>query len=223
MRRFNSILVTISALLLIVPAVNADWSDNFDSYINGSSLHGQGGWLGWEGDSTFTAYVTDAQALSAPHSVEIIPTSDIVHTFNESAGEWVMTASCYIPSASTGDQYFIMLNTYWPDPNNWSVQILFDSDAGTVTETFSGTSTAMITDQWVELRLEIDLGTSLYDVYYNGVYLITWVWNDGSGQDVISALDLFSDGGSTIYWDDCSLVSVGALEQSTWGSIKTIF
>jgi hypothetical protein len=219
MRNF---IVGIS-VLLIASVAGADWSDNFDSYANGSALAGQGGWTGWEGDSTLTGYVTDAQALSAPHSVEILPTTDVVHTFSESGGEWLMTASCYIPTGSTGMQYFIMLNMYWPDTNNWSVQIQFDSDAGTVEEYYSGTSVAMIRDQWVELKLEINLITGLYDIYYNGVYLITWVWQDGTGLNAIAALDLFSDGGSTIYWDDCNLASVGALEQSTWGSIKTIF
>jgi hypothetical protein len=212
-----------AALLLVVAVAGADWSDNFDSYANGSALAGQGGWAGWEGDSTLTAYVTDAQSQSAPHSAEILPTTDCVHTYNESSGQWIMTAYHYIPSGSTGEQYFIMLNSYWPNPNNWSVQILFDSDAGIVEEYYSGTTTPIINDAWVELRLEIDLDTGFYEIYYNNVFLITWVWHDGTGQNVIEALDLFSNGGSTIYWDDCSLMATGALEQSTWGAIKTIF
>jgi hypothetical protein len=179
--------------------------------------------MGWEGDSAFTAYVTDVQSRSTPHSVDITPTSDIVQTFNESSGEWQMSAWMYIPSASTGEQYFIMLNTYWPDPNNWSVQVLFDSDAGVVEEYYTGTTTTLIQDQWVEISLDINLDTGLYDIYYNGAFLVTWVWHDGSGQNVIAALDLFSNGGSSIYWDDCDLSNVGALEQSTWGSIKSNF
>jgi hypothetical protein len=215
--------ILAAASLLIVPAAVADWSDNFDSYANGSALAGQGGWAGWEGDSTLTAYVTDDQSHSAPHSAEILPTTDCVQTFTETSGEWEMIAWMYIPSGSTGEQYFIMLNQYWPDTNNWSVQILFDSDAGIVEEYYSSTTTAIVYDQWVELKLDINLETGFYDIYYNGTFLITWVWQDGSGSDAIAALDLYSNGGSTIYWDDCSLMSLGALEQSTWGNIKTIF
>jgi hypothetical protein len=211
------------ALLLVAGAAVADWEDNFDSYANGSNLNGQGGWIGWEGDTTVVATVTDAQALSAPHSVTIHPTTDIVHTFDETSGEWESSAWCYIPSGSTGMQYYIMLNQYWPDTNKWSIQLEFDADAGTVTDYYSTSSTAMITDQWVEVLIEINLGTSLYNIYYNGSFLSTWVWNDGSGSDAIACLDLFSDGGSDIYWDDCSLMQVGALEQSTWGSIKSNF
>jgi hypothetical protein len=42
--------------------VPAGWSDNFDSYELGSSMHGQGGWKGWDNDPTWTAYVVPEPA-----------------------------------------------------------------------------------------------------------------------------------------------------------------
>lgn len=214
-------LVTLfAALLLIVPAAGADWSENFDSYTLGG-LHGQGGWAGWEGNSAYDAFVVDTMSLSPNNSVAIIPTSDIVHEFTETAGEWEMTAWGYIPTGSTGKTFFIMLNSYHPNPNKWSVQITFDTDAGTL-NTQGGSTAAIIFDQWVEVKVEIYLDSNAKNLYYNGGFLESKPWQSG-GVDEIAALDLFSDGGSTIFWDDCNLINTsGALEQTTWGNIKTI-
>ena len=74
------------------------WSDNFDSYATNSSLHGQGGWKGWANDPAATAYTRDTQALSAPNSVEIMTTSDLVHEYTGyDTGVWYYTAMQYIP------------------------------------------------------------------------------------------------------------------------------
>ncbi len=214
-------MTVCAALLLIVPAASADWADNFDSYALGSGLHGQGGWEGWEGDPAWDAIVTDVQAYTAPHSLACIPTTDIVQGFAETSGEWIMTGYMYIPTGSTGEQYFIMLNSYWPNTNDWSIQVLFDSDAGTVTDTMASAITTIIYDTWVQVRVEINLDVNVYDFFYNEVFLASFAWQT-TGVNEIAALDIFSNGGSTIYWDDFTLVSGGALQQTTWGHIKTL-
>lgn len=223
MKNLLHLFVAVVTMVLFVPLASADWQDDFDSYANGSGLHGQGGWECWDNDIAFDAYVTDAQSQSSPHSVSIIPTSDIVQIFSENSGEWIMTASHYIPSSSTGQQYFIMCNTY-PAlySEDWSLQLHFDSDADNMTIEWEGTVvTPIIFDQWVEVKIEIDLNTDTQSIYYNGNFVESVNWSSG-GAVAIACLDLFSDGGSTIYWDDCSLVSAGALEQTTWGQIKTL-
>lgn len=223
MKIVNRLLAVCAALLFIVPAASADWSDDFDSYALGSGLIGQGGWEGWEGSPAADAFVTDVQAYSAPHSLECIPTTDIVQEFSEISGEWIMTAYCYIPTASTGLQYFIMLNTYdgVTSTFDWSVQVEFDSDGGTVTDYYSSAVTPIINDQWVQMRVEINLDLNLYDLYYNDTFLASNAWQS-TGVNEIAALDIFSNGGSTIFWDDFTLIGVSALEQTTWGHIKTI-
>ena len=35
--------------------------ETFDHYSNGSSLHGQGGWIGWEDNPAATAFITQVQ------------------------------------------------------------------------------------------------------------------------------------------------------------------
>ncbi|MCD4702009.1 MAG: hypothetical protein K8S24_09165 [Candidatus Aegiribacteria sp.] len=220
MNNFHRFVTVCSALLIIASVASANWSDNFDSYAAGSGLHGQGGWAGWENDPQWDAYVVDSLSLSASNSAAIIPTSDIVQEFTEITGEWEMTAWCYIPTGSTGNQYFIMLNRY-PTSPSWSVQITFDSDAGTLA-TQGGSSAAIINDQWVEVKIEIFLDTNTKHLYYNDSFLESAAWQSG-GVNEIAALDLFSDGGSTIFWDDCELVQTAVtLEHTTWGHIKTV-
>ncbi|MCK5117656.1 MAG: hypothetical protein KAR44_13755 [Candidatus Aegiribacteria sp.] len=224
MNKITRLMTVCAALLLIVPAASADWSDNFDSYALGSGLIGQGGWDGWEGSAAADAFVSDTQALSAPHSLLSVPTTDIVQEFTETSGDWIMTGYCYIPTGSTGKQYFIMLNTYDGGTStfNWSVQLEYDSDGGIVTDYYSSSVTALINDTWVQVRAEIHLDINVYELYYNDVFLASNAWQDGSGVNEIAALDIFSDGGSAIYWDDFTLIGGGALEHTTWGNIKTL-
>jgi len=222
MNTFHRILTLFALLLLFVPVASADWSENFDSYTPGSGLAGQGGWDGWQGSTTVDAFVTDSISRSPSNSVAIRPTTDIVHTFSERNGEWEMTAWSYIPSTATDSTFFIMLNSYFPATNYWSIQLEFNNSTGMLTcENGDFTQTAIIYDQWVEVKIEIDLESNECWKYYNGVEVEYWAWYGAPGEKSIAALDLFSSGGSTIYWDDLNLANVGALEQTTWGSIKS--
>ena len=227
MKNLSSFLAAFAGLLLFVPAASADWSDNFDSYSVGDGLHEMGGWAGWENNPAYDAYVTDVQAYSSPNSAAIHPTSDIVQDFDDYlTGEYEMTAWCYVPGGATGSQYFIMLNKYHPDSTGsaaWSVQLQLDSDAGEVIEYYSGSTVPIVNDSWVEVTVEIYLDLNTYSIYYDGGFLASNDWFGTGGKAEIAALDLFSDGGSTIFWDDCELVQTAiGLEQTTWGSIKTI-
>ena len=56
-----------------------NWSDNFDSYATDASMHGQGGWKGWQNNPAGTAYTSDDHAISTPNSVSISAASDLVH------------------------------------------------------------------------------------------------------------------------------------------------
>ncbi len=127
MKSKHLVFAALALALCLGSTAQADWADDFDSYVLGSGLHGQGGWEGWDGNPAGDAYVTDMYSLSGPHSVDITPTSDIVQAFAETSGEWVMTGWCYVPTGSYGQQYFILLNTYVvPGTFGWSLQILLD-------------------------------------------------------------------------------------------------
>jgi len=75
------------------------WSENFDSYAAGSDMHGQGGWKGWDNDPAYTAYVSDKESRSDPHSVDIKANADLVHEYSGyTSGEYVYIAYVYLPS-----------------------------------------------------------------------------------------------------------------------------
>ena len=226
-------LVTLFVLASVIPSINANneadetilkqaqpkplkalWEDNFDSYDDGSSMHGQGEWKGWDNDPTWTAYVTSAESLSSPHSVDIVGDADLVHEYTGcTSGQWVYTAWQYIPDDFLGQTAFILLSDYTDgagQDNKWAIQIAFDSATGEVQSQHSGPSLPYKTGEWIELRCEIDLDTDLFVFYYDGDVLEQKAWtagpNDlGDGFLNIAAVDLFANAASTVYYDDMSL------------------
>ncbi len=195
----------------------ANWAENFDGYAAGSQIHGQGGWKGWGNDPTYGALVSDAQARSADNSVAIADASDLVHEYTGyTTGTWRYTAWQYIPSGATGETYFILLNQYDDAQTtlNWSLEIAFDLDADTVTNTGpAGGTLPVIRGQWVPIVVDIDLNNDVQTVYYGGDLLFTGSWtegNSGGGILNIGAVDLYANGADPVYYDDISLTEVWA-------------
>jgi len=191
------------------------WEENFDSYDDGSSMHGQGGWKGWDNDPTWTAYVTSAESLSSPHSVDIVGDADLVHEYSGcTSGQWVYTAWQYIPDDFMGQSAFILLSDYTDgagQDNKWAVQMAFDSVTGEVQSQHGGPSLTYVTGEWIELRCEIDLDTDWFEFYYDGDLLEAKEWTAGPNNGFdgflnIAAVDLFANVASTVYYDDMSLV-----------------
>lgn len=216
------LIFTVSICMLFVTgAAFADWSDNFDSYAAGGGIIGQGGWEGWDGNPGADGLVSTAQAQSAPNSFSAIQTTDIVQQFTGvNAGVWSMSASCYIPSGSTGTQYFILLSIYIPSgTNEWCTDIKFNNSTGQVA-TEEGTGTAsIIYDQWVPVEVVFDLDANNQWVYYNDVMFDTFFWSE-SATLTLGALDIFGNNGTPIFWDDIVLQPSFSLSETTWGQIK---
>lgn len=192
--------------------VMADWADNFDSYATDLLLHGVGGWKGWGNSSSAAAYTRDEYAYSTPNSVEIATTSDLVHEYaGYTSGQWIYTAWQYIPTAFSGESYFILLNQYDDagTNNNWSVQLDFNSTTNQVVNTGASAGTLpLIKDQWVEIRVEIDLDADTQSVYYDDDLLYSGTWTNevsGGGIANIGAVDLFANSASAVYYDNISL------------------
>jgi hypothetical protein len=128
------------------------WSEDFESYAVGSSMHGQGGWKGWDNDPTWTAYVSDAQALSGEKSVDVNGNTDLVHEFSGyTSGQYLFTAWIYIPdetpnnppaaptidgplSGDPGTSYDYKFNAVDPDGDdvkyhiNWGDSLVDETD-----------------------------------------------------------------------------------------------
>ena len=173
------------------------YAEDFESFAAGTDLHGVDGWEGWGGDAGAGAPVSDALAFSGSNSVEIIGTADLVKILYITGGSVTLTAMQYIPSGTTGNTFFILMNQYAPNPLDWSFQAKFSLDSGQIND---GQGT-IVYDQWVELKYVIDLDNNTVEVYYNGVLLSSGQWDD-DGHNTLQAIDLYSEGASSVYYDD---------------------
>ncbi len=200
-----------------VEGVPVPSSEDFDSYANGMTLVGVNGWGAWDDNGSVAGTVTNAQSRSAPHSVLIdnTPDDDVVQQYVGAycEGQWVYTIWQYVPSDMVGSSFFILLNTYEDGgTKNWSTQVQFDASAGTVVSDFDGEQLPLITDEWVEIRVEIDLDADLQEMFYGGNLLHSKSWIDGvsgDGDPFIRAVDLYANTSTAVYYDDVSLVAGG--------------
>lgn len=187
--------------------------DNFDSYTPGS-IHGQGGWEGWTGIGSVAGTVTTAQAFSGSQSLQVVAGNDTVRPFTGVAGGlWTLNLMQYVPSTSSGTSWVILMNSY-PANLNWSLQMYADITAGQVRSyEDEGASVALVTDQWVPIRFDINLTDNSVASYYNDTLLTTHAWQSG-GINQLQALDLYPDEGTgsaqvgPVFYDNLHLVAV---------------
>jgi len=195
------------------------WSDDFSSYTLGQFLDGgtdDGGWKGWDDNPVYGAYVVDDQELSVPHSVEIAGDSDLVHEYTGyTTGQWTYIAWQYIPSDFVGETGFMLLNTYEDDgEKSWSTQLRFNADSGVVVSNPEGSELWLVYDEWVEIRVEIDLDADIQKIYYDESLLVEKSWKDGvtgGGVANIASVDLFANYATAVYYDDMSLSGEGLI------------
>ena len=212
--------------------------DGFEDYTVGSAVAGQGGWDLWPGGSD--AFVSDAQAASGSNSFladqfEV----DVIYRMRDGAGDpiaqsgqWTFSCQTYVSSAAVGDFYVLLLNQFNdadPGNSNWSMQLRLGSIDQVVESQFDGATTALILDQWVPVRAEIDLDADSFDIYYNDVILAEdLIWSEnvsGGGLTQIDVLDLYTPNANPSYIDDVLLVEVvGACRADIDGDgVLTIF
>jgi hypothetical protein len=191
------------------------WSDNFDTYTPGPLIP-QSTWEAWANDPNAGNFeVSTEQAYNAPHSVKCDGPDDAVHQYSGyTSGVWRYNTWMWIPSnPGTGSTYFILCNTYdgGGPTNNWSTQIAFDPTLGTVTSEFDGDAwPILVTGQWVELTVIIDLGLDQQTIRYDGFQIDQKSWTEGvsgGGALNIGCVDLWANNTSwPVYYDNMELV-----------------
>ena len=183
-----AVVVGVMALITTTFAFGMSvWADDFELYPDGTVMQYVNGWKGWWGDPAAAGVISTAQAHSGSNSISISGTQDTVHefdAFNFTSGEWDIRAWTYVPSTMTGQQYFIVLNSYDDAGTNmnWSTQILMDATNNLISADgmiFSG-STTLVEDQWAELRINVNLATDTQTLYYNGTSFGSGSWTEGS-------------------------------------------
>ena len=203
-------LRVLPAVLVIVGisgiAAASVFSEDFESYAAGD-LHGQGGWKGWNNVATTGAKVATKFAHGGSKSVEIAGTSDFVHEFKLAGGKWAFSTWQYIPSGGTGITYFIVLNTYADNASNdWSIQTQYNLATGAITCWHGGIggATEVIFDQWVEIKLLVNLDKNTFEEHYGGTLIASGQWDDNT-HGTLQALDLFGNGAAPVYYDDITI------------------
>ncbi len=230
--------MTLTALILIAFTAGAQttWVDDFDSYAPGP-LAAQSDWDFWDSNPLYEAFVVAGPARSLPNSVEIQGNaSDVVAVLSgATTGFWTVSGWSFIPGNCTGEQWWILLNTYDVPAGlfNWSVNIVLDPLDGLVRDFDSAATLPLIFDQWVEVRAEIDLDNNLQTAYYNNQVLFTDSWTDhsgaGGGELQIACLDLWGGllggPGTSGFWDDILIEGnfVVPTEHTSWGKVKSLF
>jgi hypothetical protein len=231
MRAFFVTVGTLAVLVCMPAMVQADWFEYFDTYAVGSQIVGQGGWEEW-GFNT-GALITDLVSQSPDNSVEIVGATDIVHRYaGYTSNKWLYKSYLYIPSDMAGQTYFILLSTFNPPTYTWAVQFSFDSNDGLI-HCDCGLSPGNVifgaypTDEWIEIRVYIDLDEDWTQIYVNGFLLDDpnlpdhptlgggYVWTGGvfGGETNpldIGAVDLFANNASSVYYDDMTLAASSA-------------
>ncbi len=222
MKRILISLGSVGAVVCFSGVAQAQWDDNFDGYANGSNIVGQGDWLGWWDDpGASNAVVSSAEANSGPHSLATIGPDDTVQLYSGfGGGVWVYETMVYHPSDMTGLAYFIMLNQFdnvdtgQGGVANWSTQMSFDANGGTVNSEFENLGTDLVTDTWVHLRVLIDLDNDIQSITYNNEYVTQKSWSEGTGGAGlvnIAAVDLWANNASVHYYDDLSLTEADTI------------
>jgi len=196
-------MILVDDIRVVKPAAPvAAFTEDFESYEAGSDLHGQGGWKGWDNTAAAGAPASSAYAYGGSNSVEIIGSADLVHEFDITGGTLELSAMQYIPSGSTGETYFILLNTYNDGGDkDWSLQWDFNMGTGTVSSSEAAGTADLVCDQWVELTFVIDLDANTVDGYYNGTLVASHVWDDNA-HGTLQCVDLWGNNASSVYYDD---------------------
>jgi hypothetical protein len=216
MIRTRILLVAIAAVAPL-SAIAQQWSDNFDTYVTGSQLHGQGGWVGWFNDPNAGAMTSNAQSLSAPNSVDILGGSDLVRQYGIAGGLWTYSGSVFVPTAHTGTSFFILMSDYNHAGTNmhWSVQMTLNSTTGLVGDNSANggvaTPVPLVKGQWVPFSVDIDLVADTKVVWYNSQQVISSRWRDQAGGSTgatlsLGAVDLFANSTSSVFYDNLNVV-----------------
>lgn len=210
-------------------------TEDFDAYTAGLPLIPQQAcypdcppgfsWQPWENlPAGGEAEVSDRFARSAPNALRIVggdteTANDMVHTYHDAGitfpGDYQYQVDVYVPGDLVGDSYFILLNQYVSGGgHNWSTQVHW-SDTGQVISDFDDGvqhEVPLIRDEWVTLRVVMELNRNTQHIIYGDALVITKEWcRSCKGTLALEALDLYGYDASPVYYDNIRLCAVPPL------------
>ncbi len=222
------VLCALAGVALATSVASAQWSDNFDSYASNVNINGQGGWQGWGGTAAAAPVTSTAQFISGPNSINVSVAngSDNVHLYTGvTTGWWEYTANVYVPTAFTGDSYFILLNQYSnAGPWNWSIEYQLNGTTNTFSDDYTngtatvsgpgnsrtGSNLALIRNAWTQIRVDFNPATNQMITFYNGAVVSSGSWKTSATSLAdLAAVDLFANAGTGgVYYDNLSLAQI---------------
>ena len=165
------------------PATTID-SDDFDSYTVGDYLAvvNPDLWTTWSNapGGPEDVVVTDAQSNSPDNSILVELNNDNVMIMDDyTSGVYSMDIDMYIPTGFCG--YYNMQKTSVPG-TEWAFQIYFLTDGTTIIDAGAASAATFnyLHDEWMDLRIVIDLDSDWADFYYNGTHIIGYQWSLGT-------------------------------------------
>ena len=205
MNLFKFTILVLVFLCAHICAAQVAYFEDFESFDAGTDLHNVAGWEGWYDSAGASAPVSDKYAFSGTKSIEVVSSADVVQVLDFTEGKWVLTAMQYIPSGTNGVSRFHMQNQYQNGAIGRSVQWSFSLADGVIGDDYDeNASASIIYDEWIELKLIIDLDNDLLDQYYNGELFSSRAWVF-SGSSQIQSIDLYGNGASSVYYDDIKI------------------
>jgi len=197
-------LVAVAVVVMAAGDARGAWTDNFDNYANGSTILTQGDWVGWHQVGTEDTIVDDAQASSAPHSLQMGGEAvvDLVPQFTgATSGIWYLDVMTYVPATSnskSSDIGFLARHTGFQGAGDtqWFGPFTLNMETGMANDTVP-----IVRDKWIPMRTVFDIDAQTYDIHYNGVLASSGSF-DGRDHAVVGLDPWTPAGASTLYYDD---------------------
>ena len=202
--------------------------DNFDSYTVGDYIAEVGDdWTTWSNapGGAEDALVTDVEASSPSNSVVVELNQDLVLIMDDyTSGVYTYEMKMFVPTGYCG--YYNLQVTNVPG-TGWAFQIYFQTDgtaladagaAGALTYAFNH-------DEWMDLKIVVDLDTDWATYYHDGVEMIGWQYTLGTfgagiplsfgGVNIFGGANSGGPGDTPMFYFDDVVLSSGAVRDLT--------
>lgn len=190
-------------LFLIVPCLMMaqSFSDNFDSYKAGDQLAKTNfRWSTWNGmpGTDEDGVISDAHAASAPNSLEIKGSSDVIYNFEElTHGRYLISFNYFIPTGSNGG-YFNCLHEYGnAETSIWAFECFFHGNGtGYLKINNEDHNFTAVANEWFPVLLDINIDEDSVALTINDKFVMGWPFHyaaDGTGlYDKLAVIDFYA-------------------------------
>lgn len=222
MKRNLFLTVCIATAFSWAMAQTVIFSDNFDSYSSGDRLvqTSTAAWTTWSNapGSAEDAVISNAQSSSAPNSLYITGSNDIIYPFaNQTSGHYVLDFDYYVPSSGNG-AYFNVQHYYAPG-TQWAFECYFNNNGtgylsvGGTTYNFTYPSNA-----WFPVETDIDLDNNTASMTINDVLVAEWPFSyqqsNVNGINQLGSVNFYAgapnDAAGTYYVDNFTFTEMSA-------------